>query len=197
MSHATRLARGTGAVELASLTAASFHWWSPADTRRLLELDANVRWLDPERTWLTVPSPRSRPANAIRKMLAVAHRLPLASLDDGLRRSWRPVRLPRSILRAYCASLPWLVVDAETDAVSPVLPLSPERELTPLELGLLELIRSNGPLLRHTDAVRLAEPAGLNPTSTGIYLGKLPMIETVAPDVYAVRGSVLARATAK
>ncbi|HWX09145.1 MAG TPA: hypothetical protein VNY33_04130 [Gaiellaceae bacterium] len=162
----------------------------PAALRRLLELRGDVTWLDEEREWLVVPARKSRAVTGLRKMLSVARSLTLADVDDGLRRSARPVALPREILRALCRSFDWIAFDPGADVVSSTVPLDAGRTLSPLERELIRIFRTEGPVLGFRRAVDLAADAGLNRTSVGLYLGRTPVLQTVARGRYAVRGAL-------
>ncbi len=178
-----RLARRSGPVRVRAVAA---RLGADLDAVRLiLDVQADTRWLDPDREWLALPHARSRPGRAIEKMLAVAGPLPLAELDDGLRRSVQPLFLPRDLLRAWCRVLPWLELDPETDVVRPRLPLDPRRVLTPLERALVAIVREQ-PHLRASQVGRVAGEAGLNPTSAMIYLSRSPLFRTVARGRYAL-----------
>ena len=181
----SRLARRSGPVRLRAVAARLSA--EPEAVRQLLDVQADIRWLDPDREWLALPHARSRPARAIEKMLAVAGPLPLAELDDGLRRSVQPLFLPRDLLRAWCRALPWLELDADADVVRPRVPLEPRRVLTPLERALVAIVREH-PRLRVSEVGRLAEEAGLNSTSAMLYLARSPLFRTIARGRYELRG---------
>ncbi len=187
-----QLARRTGAADLGAVSAALVGATGPVDElRRLLGLRREVVWLDAEHRWLTLRGQWTAPERRLRKMLAVSPVLGLADVEDGLRRTTRPVRLPREILRAFCASLDWLELDPATDTVSAAVPLDPAVYLSPLEQELVALVRQAGPVVRLSRAARLAERAGLNPTTVTLYLSQSPAIQTVSRGRYAVRGEAL------
>ncbi len=163
---------------------------SASALRRLLEHAGEVTWLDQRREWLVVPAKSSRAGTGLRKMLSIARSLSLADIDEGLRRSARPVTLPRTILRAMCESLDWVAVDRRSDAVTATVPLDPARTLSPLERELIRIFRTDGPVLAFARAVQLAAEAGINPTSAGLYLTRTPVLQTVARGRYAVRGAM-------
>ena len=163
---------------------------SAAALRRLLEHRGEVTWLDEDREWLVVPAKSSRAGTGLRKMLSVARSLSLADIDEGLRRSARPVTLPRAILRSMCETLDWVAVDRRSDAVTATVPLDPARTLSPLERELIRIFRTAGPVLAFTRAVQLAAEAGINPTSAGLYLTRTPVLQTVSRGRYAVRGAL-------
>ena len=58
----------------------------------------------------------------------------------------------------------------------------------------MRIFRTDGPVLGFTRAVQLATAAGINPTSAGLYLGRTPVLQTVARGRYAVRGAAVAYA---
>lgn len=163
---------------------------SPAALRRLLEHRGEVRWLDPQREWLVVHGKRSRAATGLRKMLSIARSLSLDDIDDGLRRSARPITLPRAVLRAMCGAFDWIAVDERSDEVASTVRLDPARTLSPVERELVRIFRTAGPVLRFTRAVELATDAGINPTSAGLYLSRTPVLRTVSRGRYAVRGAM-------
>ena len=191
VSLARALGRRNGATNVAYLTRRlAGSGLTPATLRRLLEVRGDVTWLDDKREWLVVPGRRGRVATGLRKMLSIARSLTLAEVDDGLRRSARPVALPREILRALCRSIDWIAFDASSDVVSSTVPLDAGRTLSPLERELVRIFRTEGPVLGFRRAVDLAADAGINRTSAGLYLGRTPVLQTVARGRYAVRGAV-------
>jgi hypothetical protein len=60
--------------------------------------------------------------------------------------------------------------------------------LSPLERLLVRVFQAEGPVLGFTPAVRLAEAAGMNPASAGVYLSRSPVFQTVSRGHYAIRG---------
>jgi hypothetical protein len=191
MSLARALVARQGATSVSELTSRlEGSGLSAAALRRLLEHRGDVTWLDSQREWLVVPAKSSRAGTGLRKMLSIARSLSLADIDEGLRRSARPVTLPRAILRAMCESLDWISVDRRSDAVTATVPLDPARTLSPLERELIRIFRTDGPVLAFARAVQLAAEAGINPTSAGLYLTRTPVLQTVARGRYAVRGAM-------
>jgi len=178
---ATSIAELARKLESTGLTAAAI--------RRLLEHHGDVAWLDDEQEWLVLPVRSGRAAAGLRKMLSIARSLTIADVDGGLRRSARPVALPRGILRAMCATFDWITLDPSSDVVTSKVPLDPARTLSPLERELVRIFRTDGPELAFGRAVQLAADAGINPTSAGLYLGRTPVLRTVSRGRYAVRGA--------
>jgi hypothetical protein len=160
----------------------------PGPVRELLEFRDDITWLDEQHDWLVVSAARTRAATALRKMLSLAPRLTVTDIRGGLDRQRLDVQLPCDVLRAVCAAYDWLTLDRAADVVSLVTPLDPKATLSPLERLLVGIFRAEGPVLGFTRAVRLAEAAGMNPASAGVYLGRSPVFETVARGRYAIRG---------
>jgi hypothetical protein len=191
MSLARKLVARHGATSVSELTRQlEGNGLSAAALRRLLEHLGEVKWLDRRREWLVVPARRSRAGTGLRKMLSIARSLSLADIDEGLRRSARPVTLPRAVLRSMCETFDWIAVDRRSDAVTATVPLDPARTLSPLERELVRIFRTDGPVLRFGRAVQLAIDAGINPTSAGLYLNRTPVLQTVSRGRYAVRGAM-------
>jgi hypothetical protein len=159
-----------------------------ARVRELLEFRDDITWLDEQHDWLVVSAARTRTATAVRKMLSLAPRLTLAEVKGGLDRQRLDVELPFHVLRSLCAAYDWLTFDPDADVVSLVTPLDAERALSPLECLLAAIFQAEGPVLGFTAAVRLAEAAGMNPASAGVYLSRSPVFETVSRGRYAIRG---------
>ena len=191
ISLARALVARNGATSVSELTKRlESSGLSAAGLRRLLEHRGDVTWLDQRQEWLVVPAKSSRAGTGLRKMLSIARSLSLADVDEGLRRSARPVALPRAILRAMCETFDWIAVDRRSDAITATVPLDPARTLSPLERELVRIFRTDGPVLAFARAVQLAAEAGINPTSAGLYLTRTPVLQTVARGRYAVRGAM-------
>jgi hypothetical protein len=156
--------------------------------RELLEFRDDVTWLDGEGEWIVVSAARTRAATAVRKMLSLAPKLTVTDIRGGLDRQRLDVQLPDNVLRSLCATYDWLTFDRHADVVSLVAPLDPERMLSPLERLLAGVFQAEGPVLGFTRAVRLAEAAGMNPASAGVYLSRSPVFQTVSRGRYAIRG---------
>jgi hypothetical protein len=146
-------------------------------------------WLDDHCSWLgmRVPNTRRRLDGILRKMLVVGRSLTFADADEGLRRSYRPVVLPPSVLRRLLETVPWLRIDRRGTLTSG-LELDRSRELSPVEERLTGLFDDHGPTLGFAQAVRLGSTVGLNRNTVGYYLAHAPVIKAVRPGRYALRG---------
>jgi hypothetical protein len=160
----------------------------PGRVQGLLEFRDDITWLDEQHEWLVVSAARTRAATAVRKMLSLAPKLTLADVGGGLDRQRLDVKLPYDVLRSLCAAYDWLNFDQVADVVSLVRPLDPVRTLSPLERLLVGVFQAEGPVLGFTQAVRLAEAAGMNPASAGVYLSRSPVFQTVSRGRYVIRG---------
>jgi hypothetical protein len=156
--------------------------------RNMLALDPETRWLDAEREWLFLPTARNRAANHLRKMLAVAPSQSVTDVREGFRRhDGREVILPLHIVRELCKCFDWAYVAGER--VSASVPLDYRVVLENTEETLVDLFREHGPVLDRATAVDLGERRGLDRTTAGLYLGWSPVIERIATNRYALRGT--------
>jgi hypothetical protein len=112
----------------------------------------------------------------------------VTDIRGGLDRQRLDVQLPGDVLRSLCTAYDWLTFDVSADVVSPVAPLDPRQMLSPLERLLVGIFQAEGPVLGFTRTVRLAEAAGMNPASAGVYLSRSPVFQTVSRGRYAIRG---------
>jgi hypothetical protein len=173
-AHVDQLARHAGA--------------SPDQIRRLLAQRPGVTWLDDHQEWLRVSGNERRLTHILRKMLSISRSLTLAEVNDGLRRSFRPVVLQAAVLRRLCESFTWLTVDDDHQTVSSNLPLDQERVLSTIERRLVSIFQNDGPVLTFSRAVELGERAGLNRNSIGVYLSRTPILQTLSRGRYSLRG---------
>jgi len=189
VANARKLVSARGAAAVVDLARAS--GVEPARARRLLELVPDVIWLDEQRSWigLRVPNTRRRLDGILRKMLAVGGRLTLTDAEEGLRRSYRPVVLPPAILRSLYDGMQWLDVDARRGEISTEIELDRSRVLSPVEERLAAMFVDHGPTLAFAQAVELGTEIGLNRNTVGYYLTHAPVIKTVRPGRYALRGA--------
>jgi hypothetical protein len=164
---------------------------APQAAQRLLDAHADVIWLDDTREWFFVRGTRTPFTRTLRKMLSVSGSLTLADVDDGLRRAFRPICLPRPVLLRLCRLVPWLAVEDEPPAVTATIAVDEARVLSTLERALVGVFREHGPMLTFSKAVALGEEQGLNPSSVGLYLCRSPIIKTISRGRYTLRGAEL------
>jgi hypothetical protein len=160
---------------------------SKEQLERFLELNADLDWLDPERSWFFLPTGRNRAENYLRKILSVNASVSIRDLRDGLRRPpEREVRLPAMVLKELCERLDWIEVNHETATSRVQLNYCDVLEHT--EQTLVEIFRDHGPVLDRSTAVDLAAERGLDRTTAGLNLGWSPVIQRIVTNRYALRG---------
>jgi hypothetical protein len=186
-SVANKLVKRNGAGTVAAVAGHFADGATSGTARQVLAAQGDVIWLDDRREWFLVRGVRTPVGNALRKMLSVSPSLSLADVDDGLRRSFRPVRLPQDVLLRVCESIPWLTVDAAS-TVTAKIALDEARFLSSLELAVVRIFRTAGPVLSFSAALRLGEQDGLNPNSVGLYLLRSPVLRKVARGRYTLCG---------
>jgi hypothetical protein len=157
--------------------------------RNALEVHRAVQWLDEGHSWFVFRARPTRATRTIEKMLTVAPTLPISEIDEGLRRSFRAVTLPRHVVCAVCAAQPSLTVDRARDTASTATSLDPTRTLSPLERRLVALFRDEGPALTFSEVVELGTRMGLSRGSIAPYLTRSPIVKSVARGRYVLRGT--------
>jgi hypothetical protein len=159
---------------------------SQARIRALLSCRTEVSWLDTRREYFLVTSiPKSRAVTALRKMLALSPSLRICEIANGIRRSLRTT-LPPDAVTALCASQHWVAV--ERDTVHSRTPID-DGVLTSGERKVVAMFRSEGPTLRFSDALQLAERNDLTPASVRFQLVRTPVLRAVTRGTYALLGS--------
>ena len=184
---ANKLVKRNGAGTVSALAAHLQDGATSGTARQVLEAQTDVIWLDDHREWFLVRGARTPVANALRKMLSVARSLSLADVDSGLRRAFRPVRLPQEVLLRVCESTPWLTVD-DKHTVTAKIALDETRYLSSLESAVVGIFRAAGPVLSFSTALRLGEHEGLNPNSVGLYLLRSPVFRKIERGRYTLCG---------
>ena len=157
--------------------------------RALLACRAEVSWLDASCEYFIVTSvPKSRAVTVLRKMLALSPSLRLADAANGIRRALRTT-LPPEAIAALCESQSWLAVDRSAETVEARTPIDEERVLTPGERKVIAMFRVEGPTLRFSHAVQLAERNDLTPASIRFHLVRTPVLRTLSRGTYALLGT--------
>lgn len=184
---AHRLVRRNGAGTVEALADHFPDDETSGTARQVLEAQTDVIWLDERREWFLVRGTRTPVANALRKMLSVTNALTLEDVDNGLRRAFRPVRLPQEVLLRVCESTPWVTVDSARTIRAKVA-LDEARTLSSLERAVVGIFRKAGPVLAFSTALQLGEHDGLNPNSVGLYLSRSPVFRKIARGRYTLCG---------
>lgn len=157
--------------------------------RAFLERYPSVVWLDDQDWfWVRQGEGRNRVLGQIRKMLAVAGSLPLESLREGVLRHHRTRNtiLPRNAFEGLCRS-PGLQV--HNGMVSAQKPIRMDQVLGEIETTMVNILNSHGDVMHSTDLEDECLKRRVNRHSFWVYLSYSPVLERLAPSVYAVRGA--------
>jgi len=166
---------------------------TPEAARHAIETQPGFRWLDEESQWFWLDDvPRNRVLNKIDKILAVAPNVDLIDLRAGIARHYRMEGFapPSRVLRALCEQIGDCdVVNGRT--VVDTRPRDPTTELSDQERMMIEVFQRHGPALSYADAIRLCSDAGLNESTTSIYLANNPVLRRVTTGVYTLVGAAV------
>jgi len=163
----------------------------PLETiRAFLERHLNVVWLDDDHSWFWVRQGegRNRVVGQIRKILAVAGSLPLETLREGILRHHRTRNtvLPRSVFIGLCRAAGFQVCDG---VVSTSEHLEVGDVVGEIETTMVNVLESQGGIMHGTDLEAECLKRGVNRHSFWVYLIYSPLLERLAPSVYALRGA--------
>lgn len=185
---AAALSAPTGKIDIRQLSQCT--GIDPERIRRLLGGASTVRWLNDGRSSLSVHTTRleRRVANVAQKALAVARSLPLAELDEALRRTFVPIVLPLRVLEAICDSLPWLHRDVSDSHITALGHLDRRQVLSHVEQRLARIFEAEGPVLSFRQAADLGRAEGLNRSTIGVFLPRTPILKQLARGRYVLRG---------
>ena len=138
--------------------------------------------------WVRQGEGRNRITGQIRKMLAVAGSLPLETLREGLLRHYRTQStiLPRKILIGLCRAAGFQVYDG---LVSTSERIEPSEVLGEIETTMVDVLKSHGGVVHGTDLEGECLEQGINRHSFWVYATYSPVLERIAPSVYAFRGA--------
>lgn len=154
-----------------------------------LQRHPNVAWLDDDHSWFWVRQGegRNRVVGQIRKMLAVVGSLPLESLREGVLRHHRTRNtiLPRNVLLGLCRAAGFRVCD---EVVSAPERIDVGKALGGIETTMVNVLRNHGGVMRSTDLEDECLKRGVNRHSFWVYITYSPVLERLAPSVYALRG---------
>lgn len=163
----------------------------PSAVKEALMTQPGFRWLDEPTGWFWLADiPRNRVLSKIDKILATAPRVDLSALRAGIARHYRMEGFapPTRVLRALCEQLDDCeVIDGTT--IVDKRPREPQIELSEQERVMVGVFRIHGPVLSFPDAVRHCVAAGLNETTTTIYLSGSPVLRRVVMGVYTLVGA--------
>lgn len=187
--------RGVARVpDLASwLASASGQPANEGVVRTVIEAIPGVVWLDDSRDWFTVFGlPRNRLLNIMRKVLAVASRIEVRSLREGIQRQFhmKGFAPPTRILERLADELPWCdragqSISRRTDGTEP------EAITSQTEQALVRVLREHGPVMSGHALVAQVVREGVGDVAANAALCYSPILQRVAFGVYALRGEKL------
>lgn len=158
-------------------------------TRRLLSQLPDLEWLDRKQTWaaLAAPSVVRRTESILAKLFALTPRVPFRDVDEGLRRSFRPVALPQPIVVELCRRIGWLEVNEYRRTVVATTCPDPEKVLSRVERELVALFPP-GQAFSYAVGVDRGRRHGLNRNTIAGYLLHSPIFCRVDRGRYMLRG---------
>lgn len=160
--------------------------------RRILETRRDLRWLDRSGEWFWLTSaPRNRLVTRLEKVLAVTPRIALSKLNRAISRDYKPLRIPDSILRSFCAGLPWCKINGRDVAASGELNV--ERLLSGGEAVTCALLREHGGVMPLAPLKELCLAAGIQKANLWRVLSFSPLIRRVDKEVYGLIGAEKAK----
>ena len=156
--------------------------------RHFLDRHPRIVWLDSEHNWFWDGTARLRYNNYARKVLAISSPISIASLRDGVLRHHRArnMSLPRSTFEGLCRALGF---DVRDGMVSLRETIRPKDILGSIELKFLTVLQENQNVLDSKAFRDACYSRGVNRHSFWVYLSYSPILERLAPGVYALRGA--------
>ena len=148
-----------------------------------------VVWLDSERQWFwnRQASGRNRYVNLARKILSVTNPIATEVLREGVFRYHRThnTSLPRSVFQSLCETAGFHVADGLVESPEP---LSPAEQLGGTELIFFKALSERENALDLYDLRRICFNRGMSRPAFQLNLIYTPILERLAPAVYALRG---------
>jgi len=186
LATARRLAAKNG---VARVTEVAFELGlEPDRVRRILETVPEVEWLDSRRSYAAVAVPKlaRRIEFVLRKVLAISPVSSYGDVDDAMRRSFRPVRLPLPLLIERCLILGWVETDRR-GALRTTQVLEPTVELSSVERAMIALFDPLDEVLSFSEAIVRGTRRGLNRNTVAGYLCHSPVLRSVGRGRFMIR----------
>ena len=158
--------------------------------KAFLDRHPSVVWLDDDHSWFWVRQGegRNRITGQICKMLAVAGALPFETLREGLLRHHRTQNtiLPRKILIGLCRAAGFRVHEGLVSANERI---EIGEVLGEIERTMVDVLKNHGGIMHVAGLEDDCLKRGINRHSFWVYLTYSPVLERIAPSVYAFRGA--------
>jgi hypothetical protein len=156
--------------------------------RRILQTRLDVRWLDKSGEWFWLASvPRNRLITRVEKVLAISPRISLSKLNQAISRDYRPLRIPDSILRSFCAGLAWCQISGRDVTASSELKV--EGLVSGGEAVACALLREHGGVMPLAHLKERCLEAGVKRANLWRVLSFSPLIRRVDKEVYGLIGA--------
>lgn len=156
--------------------------------RQILETRSDLIWLDKSREWFWLAAvPRNRLVTRIQKVLAAHHRVRLSLLHEAISRDHKPLKIPESVLQAFCHRLFWCRVDGKhvEARVAPRV----EKVLAGAEAIIYEILRDQGGAAPLPKLQSLCRERGVRKANLWRVLSFSPLLRRFNPQVYGLVGA--------
>jgi len=171
-----------------------------ADSRIITTVLAGAeefRWLDRSSEWFWLPGvPRNPVVRRIRKILSVANPVRFAELCVGIAREYRLQSFapPAAILLELCRQVAG--VQAEGDQIRADPKIDPHRVLSEVEEAIVNVLLTEGGVMRRAHLASLCLERGLNRSSFYSSLSHSPVIVPHGANLLGVIGTEMASGSA-
>ena len=180
--RARRFVRATGALPAATVSEFGIEA-RQAILRRVFRRHAYEEYAD---HFIRTQQGRTGLTMAVERMLAVAGRLSLVSIERGLKRMRRWWRVPSlDVIHRILEN--WQAVEVVDGIVRPAVPISPARVLNGAQLAALLHFERNGGILTWSELVQGMTAAGYSLPMAAL-IPREPFVRSLGRAAYALRG---------
>jgi hypothetical protein len=161
-----------------------------AEFVKVLHAQRRFEWLDQNLRWFWLGSTSTKLASRIRRMIAVAGRLDVSKLRQGIMREQRMqgFAMPCHALLELCRRLPFCRV--KETYIQAQVKTSWRKAVSGVEGMLVEILKKHGPIMHRSNLQEMCcSGRGLGFGTFKTYLHESPVIEQFAPCVYGLRGA--------
>jgi hypothetical protein len=164
---------------------------SLAEIHALVTTLSETKWIDEAQGWYWLGEDGNTAIfNTLRKLLAVARRLPIDDVYAGLLKSYRmdaSVVAPKTILLKLFTQVSWLAV-RQSSHIEAVPPLQWQDVLVGVEHTMVQVLKAAGGVLSHHDFKRRCRELGIPHSSFGVNQGNSSLFIRIGPAVWGLRG---------
>jgi len=185
----TNYGAGTIAEVTAELSGQLSRKIDPLLIRETLQSQEDFHWLDQKRNWFRLDSlPQYGLPNMIEKILSVAERIDVARLRGAMARYRRNGRKlpPQKVLLEFCRQMPGTKIEGNVVVSDP--PRDWRKILTGVELCMVEILKTHGPVMERTAFEELCIRREMNRFSFNAIVMSSPVIAQYGRSVYGLVG---------